>query len=123
MIKAFVARTKQDCVISLRRFQKLKRKVKQMDLIDRQAAINICAIAIDLWHGQLGEGVLVAVRDKIKELPSAQPKWPETAKRIVGQSRNGITMWYECDRCGQPVDQGDCYCSSCGRRLEDGGTS
>lgn len=44
------------------------------DYISRQAAIDICANAIDLWHGQLGEGALIAVRDKIKELPPAQPE-------------------------------------------------
>ena len=44
------------------------------DLIDRQAAIDICANAIDLWRGQLGEGALIAVRDKIKELLSAEPE-------------------------------------------------
>ena len=42
------------------------------DCISRQAAIDICASAIDLWSGQLGEGALVAVRDKIAELPSEQ---------------------------------------------------
>ena len=44
------------------------------DCISRQAAIDICANAIDLWRGQLGEGALIAVRDKIKELPPAQPE-------------------------------------------------
>jgi len=44
------------------------------DLISRQEAIDICANAIDLWRGQLGEGALIAVRDKIKELPPAQPE-------------------------------------------------
>lgn len=45
------------------------------DLISRQAAISICDNAIDLWNGQLGTGALVAVRDAIMALPSAQPKW------------------------------------------------
>ena len=49
------------------------------DTISRQAALNICKGAIDLWHGQLGEGALVAVRDRISELPSVQP---ELAKDI-----------------------------------------
>lgn len=44
------------------------------DLISRQAAICICECAIDLWQGQIGSGALIAVRDKIKELPSAQPE-------------------------------------------------
>lgn len=44
------------------------------DLIRRQAAIDICTSAIDLWSGQIGEGALAAVRDKIAELPSAEPE-------------------------------------------------
>lgn len=43
-------------------------------MIYRKQALDICNGAIDLWHGQLGEGALVAVRDKISELPSAQPE-------------------------------------------------
>lgn len=45
---------------------------KTDDMISKQAAIDICTSAIDLWNGQLGEGALVAVRDKIAELPSAE---------------------------------------------------
>ena len=37
-------------------------------------------------------------------LPSAQP---ETAKSIVGKSRNGMTLWYQCDMCNEPVDAQD----------------
>ena len=68
------------------------------DLISRQAAIDICANAIDLWRGQLGEGALVAVRDKIAELTPAEPKrsrWlyceDTTADCVDG---------YRCDQCG-----------------------
>jgi len=42
------------------------------DMISRQAAIDICTNAIDLWHGQLGEGALVAVQGRIKALPPVQ---------------------------------------------------
>ncbi len=109
--------------------------VHSNDCIDRaeaQTAIQFAARRYIVAHEAHGEGKvvwsenLINVTDAmnaLRDLPSAQPKWPETAKRIVGHSRNGTTMWYECDRCGQPVDKGDCYCSSCGRRLEDGGTS
>jgi len=45
------------------------------DTISRVAAISICDNAIDLWNGQLGTGALVAVRDAIMALPSAQPGW------------------------------------------------
>ena len=44
------------------------------DIISRQAAIDICNYVIDLWHGQLGEGIVIAVRKRIEELPSAQPE-------------------------------------------------
>ena len=44
------------------------------DLISRQEAIDVCNKAIDLWQGQLGEGIVIAVRKKIEELPSAQPR-------------------------------------------------
>lgn len=49
-------------------------------------------------------------------LPSVQP---ETAKRIVGKSRDGMTLWYQCDMCNEPVDVQDNYCRGCGRRLID----
>lgn len=44
------------------------------DLIERQAVIDICSNAIDIWHGMLGEGIVIAVRKKIEELPSAEPE-------------------------------------------------
>ena len=47
------------------------------DLISRQKAIDVCDNAIDLWHGQLGEGIVIAVKKKIEELPSAQPESEE----------------------------------------------
>ena len=87
------------------------------DCISRQAAIDICTNAIDLWHGQLGEGALVAVQGRIKALPPVQP---ETAKRIVGKSRDGMTLWYQCDMCNEPVNAQDDFCRGCGRRLTDG---
>ena len=54
---------------------------------------------------------------KIDKLPSAQP---ETAKRIVGKSKDGMTLWYQCDMCNEPVDAQDNFCRGCGRRLTDG---
>lgn len=48
--------------------------IKASNVIDRQAALDICNHAIDLWEGQIGEGVLIAVKDKIAELPSAKPE-------------------------------------------------
>ena len=43
------------------------------DCISKQGAIDICNIVIDLWQGQLGEGALVAIKNAINNLPSAQP--------------------------------------------------
>ena len=53
----------------------------------------------------------------IKQLPPIQP---ETAKRIIGKSRGGMTLWYQCNVCNEPVDEKDAYCRGCGRRLIDG---
>ena len=89
------------------------------DLIDRQAAI-------DEWKKDF-KGYINAlnmpkddydgIMEYIDELPSAQP---ETAKRIVGKSRGGITLWYQCGMCNEPVDAQDNFCRRCGRRLTDG---
>jgi len=84
------------------------------DLISRQAAID--ALHMHLMYRLGTDSNKKRLDEWINNLPPAQP---ETAKRIVGKSRNGITMWYECDMCGKPVDQEDCYCSGCGRRLID----
>lgn len=51
----------------------------------------------------------------LNKVPSAQP---ETATVTIGGTKGGVTMWYECDACGEPVDQKDCYCRKCGRRLK-----
>lgn len=53
----------------------------------------------------------------IADMPSAQP---ETAKRIVGKSRDGLILWYQCDMCNEPVGAQDNFCCGCGRRLTDG---
>lgn len=78
------------------------------DLISRQAALD--ALGKDPMGGLNYESILGS-------LPSAQP---ETAKRIVGKSRDGMTLWYQCDMCNEPVDAKDNYCRGCGRRLTDG---
>ena len=84
------------------------------DLIDRQAAIDAMT-----EYGN-GRAVYISVEEaarRIEQLPSVQP---ETAKRIVGKSRNGVTLWYQCDMCNEPVDAQDNFCRGCGRRLTDG---
>ena len=86
------------------------------DTISRQ-------VAVDVLHGYF-DGMLdtdtVCPEDiygLFECIPSAQP---ETAKRIVGKSRDGMTLWYQCDMCNEPVDEQDNYCRGCGRRLIDG---
>lgn len=59
-------------------------------------------------------------RQAVKELANLPSAEPETAKRIVGKSRDGMTMWYQCDMCNEPVDEKDTFCSGCGRRLVNG---
>lgn len=75
-------------------------------------------VAIDALMEQFKRNPTIAIRAKltVEGLPSAQP---ETAKRIVEKSRNGITMWYQCDMCNEPVDIQDAFCRGCGRRLTD----
>lgn len=84
------------------------------DTIYRQAAID----ATWFEPGYTDPlNVLTEVRDRLKVLPSAQA---ETANIIVGKSRDGMTMWYQCDNCNEPVDENDLYCRGCGRRLKNG---
>lgn len=86
------------------------------DTIYRQAAI-------DVLHGYF-DGMLETdtvcpadIYGLFECIPSAQP---ETANIIVGKSRDGMTMWYQCDNCNEPVDENDLYCRECGRRFERG---
>lgn len=85
------------------------------DLISRQAAID----ALDEIESEVADGYGYQYekwRKYFCGLPSAQP---ETAKRIVGKSRDGMTLWYQCDMCNEPVDVQDSFCRGCGRRLID----
>jgi hypothetical protein len=84
------------------------------DLISRQAAIRVVNTAL-FPKINTAKDAEKALRD----LPSAQL---ETAKRIVGKSRDGMTLWYQCDMCNEPVDAQDNYCRGCGRRLIDEGS-
>lgn len=70
------------------------------DLISRQAAMDVCDNAIDLWHGQLGEGIVIAVKKKIEELPSAEPK------RNKGEwmMHSDYPDRFICSECGAQFD-------------------
>lgn len=85
------------------------------DVIYRQDAITVCNSAIDLWEGQLGVGALVAVRDKISELPSAEPerkkgKWIDTGS---GQECS------ECHEIQYGYDSFRYFCAFCGSDMRD----
>jgi len=90
------------------------------ETIYRQAAIDAINCDITITGKQNAEVVAETIAsfvDRIKALPSAEP---EIAKRIVGKSRDGMTLWYQCDMCNEPVDAQDNFCRGCGRRLTDG---
>ena len=99
------------------------------EMIYRQDAIDACCFGIThakAFNVETGEVVdlfaasnkeLQKAIERIEALPSSQP---ETAKRIVGKSRDGMTLWYQCDMCNEPVDAQDEFCRGCGRRLTDG---
>lgn len=82
------------------------------DLIDREDLYD--TFESQNWHHPLDQDI---AHECVMALPPAQP---ETAKRIVGKSRGGMTLWYKCDMCNEPVDVQDNYCRGCGRRLTDG---
>ena len=88
-----------------------------MSLISRQAALEKVR-TMQTYKLSEGDDMLLVdkaeVQTELMMLPSAQP---ETAKRIVGKSRDGMTLWYQCDMCNEPVDAQDNYCRGCGRRL------
>jgi len=88
------------------------------DLISRQDAIDMFQnLAYDDWNQGVSTtwaNAFAESADMIKDLPSAQP---ETANRIVGKSKDGMTLWYQCDMCNEHVDAQDNFCRGCGRRL------
>ena len=101
------------------------------NLISRQAAIDALDGQIEQCNKALGSfdispkdeyaikverASLKAYREQLENLPSIQPKRETTALKI-GRSMKGVTMWYECDACGEPVDQEDAFCRRCGRGI------
>ena len=85
------------------------------DCISRKAVLDIN----ESHHGQMPNHVNHEIWEEIKALPPITPQ-PDTARRIVGKSRGGMTLWYQCERCNEPVDVQDTFCSGCGRRLVNG---
>ena len=93
------------------------------DCISRQAALKELAVYIHLIDKTMGKGTLTdddcmeAAKSVLgeDELPAVQP---ETATVTIGRTKGGVTLWYECDACGEPINQKDCYCRNCGRKLK-----
>lgn len=91
------------------------------ELISRQAAIDYFVTNVG-FHDE--DGYPIEDEEELREIwtgyfdgiPSAEPE-RETTTVSIGRTRGNVTMWYECDACGEPVDQEDAFCRRCGRRL------
>ena len=103
-----------------RRKAQLSQEGTTSDLIDRQAALETLRTMQTYKLHEDDDMILVDKADVQTELMMMPSVQPETAKRIVGKSRDGMTLWYQCDMCNEPVDEQDDYCRGCGRRLIDG---
>ena len=96
------------------------------DLIDRQAAIDAVSEYATIWMSytddmsasDIAQEAINSAKDTmiriLKEQPTVQP---ETATVTIGRIKGGVVMWYECDACGESINQKDCYCRNCGRKL------
>ena len=92
----------------------------ETDLISRQMAFDALR-KMQTYKLFAGDDMLLIDQAKAQtELMMLPPAQPETAKRIVGKSRDSMTLWYQCDMCNEPVDAQDSFCRGCGRRLIDG---
>ena len=86
------------------------------DLISRQALLDKFEPWLKVKDYNDGElNMLKAILYEIRFMRSAQP---ETATVTIGRTKGSVTMWYECDACGEPIDICDCYCRNCGRKLK-----
>jgi len=96
-----------------------KMEKKMDDTISRQEATDAIRKMQTYKMFEGDDGLLIDQAGAMTELmllPPAEPK-RETATVSVGISKGGVTMWYECAACGEPVNQGDAFCCGCGRRL------
>ena len=84
-----------------------------LDCVDRQKAMKI-----KFSSGFEHDGILYVpyrdVQEHLEKLPSIQP---QTSTISIGRTKDGTTMWYECDACGEPIDIKDNFCRNCGRWL------
>ncbi len=83
------------------------------DLISRQAALDAVNIADD-------NGQILTVLDILDVLKALPPVQPEEASMILGQSKDGVRLWYQCSACGEPSNADDNYCCNCGRKFRNG---
>ena len=99
------------------------------ELISRQAAIDAIefgityARAINKETGEVkelfqeGNDELKKAAERVKKLPSAQPK-KEIAKRVLWTGWKGCRdTRYKCPNCKKPVKNDDIYCHRCGQKL------
>ena len=78
------------------------------DSIDRQKAIATAVSMLQKCDGDIND-----YHDLMVEALEVLP--PETSRIVI--NKGGVTMWYECECCHQPVDLQDAYCRGCGRRF------
>ena len=92
--------------------------VSATDTISRQAAIDALRTCYDTETVTMDNGdEYINYGDAVGEIEQLPPAQPETTTMTVGRTKGEITMWYECDNCGEPVDQRDNYCPNCGRKF------
>ena len=78
------------------------------DTISRQGAIDALRTCYDTETITMDNGdEYINYGDAVGEIEQLPPAQPETATVTIGRTKGGVTMWYECDACGEPVDQKD----------------
>ena len=105
----------------------VSKKVDVDDLISRRAVIDAVSEYATFWMSytddmsasDIAQEAINSAKDTmiriLKEQPTIQP---ETATITIGRTKGGVVMWYECDACGESINQKDCYCRNCGRKLK-----
>lgn len=90
------------------------------DCISRQDALDICDHAIDLFKGQFGAGVLVAIKESIEELPPAEPKRIRAKWIATTALQEGQITWrdYKCSNCSHHRARPMNFCEVCGAKME-----
>lgn len=88
------------------------------DLIRRQDAIDaVVAEGRNVDSRYLESERIIHESDAVEAIAMLPSIQPQTTTITIGRTKGGVTMWYECDHCGEPIDFKDNYCRNCGRRL------